>query len=130
MSAYVVSDSHISALVGAMARLTIININDAQEVQRVGQLLLDANIKSVQKRYPNEAFPLEPFVLSKKHFKQWVDPILVPVYFLKALECYAYQSDIPGDWMASEANRLLSQLRNSLIRKLPGYDSAPWGIDD
>jgi hypothetical protein len=122
MSAYVVSDNHISALVGAMANNGVFTPSSA-EIKRVGQLLLDANIDSVANRY-DEVGEVREFVLTKEflHRKE-------PIYYLKAAECYESQTEnIPG-WRETEASNLIESLRGQLIRKLPGYDQIKWGID-
>jgi len=49
---------------------------------------------------------------------------------LKAIACYAYQSSDWEDWERSRASAFCETLRFKLIGILPGYDAAPWGIED
>ena len=48
----------------------------------------------------------------------------------KAIDCYEYQSCEHAGWPRSEARALCAALRHRLIGELPGYDAAPWGIED
>jgi hypothetical protein len=49
---------------------------------------------------------------------------------LKAISCYEYQSCEHPGWRKSEAHAFCEALRDMAIGCLPGYDDAPWEIND
>ena len=49
---------------------------------------------------------------------------------LKALVAYEYQSCEHEQWSSSQAESFCDALRAVAITTLPGYDAAPWLIDD
>lgn len=52
------------------------------------------------------------------------------VVILKALACLEYQSCDWTGWEESLPNRIVRRIRGAAINALPGYDDAPWDIDD
>lgn len=50
------------------------------------------------------------------------------VVALKLIACFEYQSSDAPTWPDSEARKWCDALRNRLIRELPGYEAAPWGM--
>jgi len=99
-----------------------------QDADRIGEMLMLENVKSVNDRYedsddlpgPTDAYWLQKF----KHKPQQYQ--LTAVEGLKAINCYGYQSCEHEGWEASEAYRYCQALRASLIHNLPGYDAATW----
>lgn len=53
---------------------------------------------------------------------------LGPVALLKLVNCYEYQSCETPEWPQSEAFRFCETLRATLVHSLPGYEDAPWGL--
>jgi hypothetical protein len=54
-----------------------------------------------------------------------------PVVVLKAIDYYVYQTgDEPEEYEFSEAAGFMDYLRGVAGSKLPGYDKAPYGIED
>lgn len=51
---------------------------------------------------------------------------LDPVAILKAIDCYCYQSCEHDGWKASESRAFCDALRKRVIGWLDGYDDAPW----
>lgn len=94
-----------------------------QTAGRVGAMLMAENAASVNHRYDEED-PEEPYV-----FARYVKPI-EPVAILKAIDCYVYQTCEHPEWESSEAREFCDALRKRMIHQLPGYDAAPWGIED
>lgn len=134
MSAYVVDDEHIHLLLhaGIHHRLHGSPLGwlyadswrylHPENANEVGQMLIDANYKSVGYRYR------EPGIQSPVHYR-YSPPrtITYPiVQVLKAVNALAYQSDEFPEWGNSEAKAFLDSLQGAMIRLLPGYDEAPW----
>lgn len=104
--------------------------------QRVAYMLAVANVASVAHRYPDDT----PDTLPGRMDHWWTDPApvfditharpLSAVDGLAVINAYRYQAcELPG-WEGSEAAAFCDALRDALIRALPGYDDAPWTIDD
>ena len=145
MSAYIEDKAHIDALV-TLARWgpeRVISpdnswrssVGDSDgETSRIGQMLADENIKSVQYRYHGEALETLPGPADKSdlldyHYARGRS--LTAVEGLKALHGYQYQSCEHPDWEESEAYRWVERLHDALIRFLPGYAEADtWSISD
>lgn len=92
----------------------------------IGRALALANVQSMDACYNGRhtsaddyadalAFRCEPVTLD-------------PVTLIKQVHCYAYQScEAPG-WDSSWAKKFCAELESILIRNLPGYEAAPWGV--
>ncbi len=48
----------------------------------------------------------------------------------KAAGCYEYQSCEHTAWAVSPAREAVRKLLERLAEKLPGYEAAPWGVDE
>ena len=143
MSAFVLGKEHIAAMVrGAWASRDFSwydgaawHTLDYQTALGVGRMLLDANVRSVAYRYPDERIEDLPGPLSH----EWTEPFMdwyptrrcpSPVSLLKLISCYEYQScEVPG-FEQSEAYRFCQALRASAIGRLPGYEEGPWEWTD
>jgi hypothetical protein len=54
-----------------------------------------------------------------------------PVVVLKAVSCYRYQTaGDPEDFEVTEVCGFLDWLTAAAVRRLPGWDEAPWYIED
>jgi hypothetical protein len=131
MSAFVVSNKHISALVKAAhcsypgngpyyywhneSHFFLGNLED------IGQKLVDENLRSVNYRYDEQECP-EPFILTPT-------PDYPLAALLKACDCYEYQACETPDWRDTEAWAILDAIRSNIISRLPGYEEAEWHID-
>jgi hypothetical protein len=119
------------ALQGAPRRKAEFDTGD-----EVGQVLVDANVASIEYRYPdtighteNCPGPCEPY---------WVEPYawkggrrLTALQALAAINGFEYQACERPDWEDSEAYRLLESLKASLVHFIPGYRAAAdaaWAI--
>ena len=137
MSAWTVSKAHIDLLINAALRRRPggadygfswwngqerINLEEIGH-SAAGQMLWDENFTSVNSRYQEEnGAPAYNF---KQSF-QPTDPVVV----LKQISCFEYQSCEHDGWEKSEAKAFCDALRSKQINRLPGYDDAPWGVDD
>jgi len=122
MSAFVVSKSHIDALIQA-AMILRRDYIDFLKLDETGQMLWDENHKSVNSRYHEQtAVPVY-------HFPTFaVRPVLTPVEVLKAIACLEYQSCEHEGWGESQAKKWLAALSEAAISALPGYEAAAWEV--
>jgi hypothetical protein len=132
MSAFVVPDRHINALVSYASALGVrYSFGDqlfsvAGQEQEAAQLLYAANVRSVAYRYahiPEEADqdPNEPFKFVREKMVLANYP---PLVILKACDCYDYQACEVDDYYESQASALVNAIRKFTISKLPGYSDA------
>jgi hypothetical protein len=129
MSAFVVSDKHISALVSycVLKRVSyywnkgreVINADNANEI---AQKLYQENVKSVNYRY-KEGSNASP--MAYRFF------LTVPnaIGMIKLAQCLDYQSCETPEWADSEAKAILQAIIEDCIPALPGYNEAKWAID-
>lgn len=112
---------------------------DNERASEVGMMLWAENLASINYRYPDteedhESIPgpadFRPdHVISYAHKSvnlAGVDPAAL----LKVISCYDYQSCEHPGWRKSEAYAFCQALQAKLIDQLPGYNAAPWGIDN
>lgn len=143
MSAFVVSTQHIQYLVTTAKKFGTSGVGftwldpalkyhakldpfERAQLTRLGQVLLDANCKSVDVRYPNAEDVGVREVYA--HRGDWRGP-LDPVQVIKAVQCLDYQACESADWRESEACAILEALKSRAIDSLPGYDEAAWEIN-
>ena len=133
MSAFLVSRAHIDAMVSAAHALEPARFQ-RESLDDLGAMLWRENMRSLEALYgggaPDED-AVEGYAWSRTTPGRYgVMALQEIVRVLKAIDCYEYQSCEHGDWRTSEAREFCRMLRNSLISRLPGYDAAPWGIED
>jgi hypothetical protein len=99
----------------------------------VGQMLAEANARSVRYRYQDAdecgmldgwAEPHEPVIYRHALRPSGLRPTAIEG--LKIIACFEYQACEHPDWRESEALAFCRALRYALIACLPGYDAAPW----
>ena len=152
MSAFIVSEGHICALIAACHhprnlvqwrgesgtfrfRTTDGSTYcclDPESQDAVGRMLLAENIRSVAYRYPRDV-PGErpgPVPNPEPDLFQFRSPKRrpTPVEALRLLGCYEYQSCEREDWEQSEAWRFCRAAQEHLITTLPGYEDAAWEV--
>jgi hypothetical protein len=130
MSAFIVSDTHINALVRYASRhnvrafhgnpLAMFQVKDNE--QAAAELLLAENVKSVNYRYRDNE------VMSITYDRG--APILTAIQAIKAAQCLRYQSCECDDFEESIAFKLIEAIISDAIPRLEGYESAQWGISD
>lgn len=133
MSAFVVSNTHINAIVNftlvASPAFKLHGYSFQDEYrewpspEQLGQILLDENVRSVNARYGEHDEP-DTFV-----FTRTLKPISA-VAMLSALDCLEYQSCESYDWVDTLAHCLVEVMRSWTIHRLPGYAEAAWEIRD
>jgi len=134
MSAFVLGDAHITALVDLALRgphLTTAHrwANDNPSMTLAdgtltGRMLLRENERSVALRYREVPGDVEHYVYPEYPARERWRPSALEG--LKLLICYDYQSSESDNWEATEAYQWCDRLRHALTVSLPGYEDAPW----
>ena len=133
MSAYLVPDYHINALVSWAAGRHGSNAvsyywgGKHREVRndekRIASVLYAENVRSVNARYRG-ADPAHGFVFKR------VANVLNPIDVIKGCHGYGYQACEAEGYEESEAFAIVAAIAQSAIRSLPGYEeSNAWCID-
>lgn len=129
MSAYVVNNAHINAIVSWAGKhgVSVRHSNPkrawsvAGNEQATAELLLRENTASVNYRYGTSV----PVRYIEFNFKA---PNPRPIECIKAIHCLDYQSCEHEGWDTSLACALLREIASVAVRALPGYDAAPWEL--
>lgn len=142
MSAFLVKQAHIAYLVNAavyFARTSPYGLGwldpetqayhkldgyDRDQASRLGQVLWDANVKSVSARYRVERGATERY----EHAYARDQPLPRLVQVLKAVACLEYQACEYDGWERSEARAALEAIKGAAIHALPGYQEAQWEV--
>lgn len=130
MSAFIVTDSHINALVRYASRhkvgvsygATVMRLNAFDNEQAVAEILLGENVKSVNYRYRDNE------VMSITYDRG--APILTAIQAIKAAQCLRYQSCEHPEFENSLADKFIEAIIADAIPRLEGYDTAQWAIYD
>lgn len=138
MSCWMVSKTHIDALVTAAVRLDVMPGIDALSPENsiltpsdLGRWLWLANAASVKARYPNGWQDMLPDGgEAALEAYSWRQVTFEPVTLLKAVHCLRYQSCDISVYAGTWQDRTTRRIEAAIIRTLPGYDAAPWGLDD
>jgi hypothetical protein len=91
-------------------------------VQKVGQVLVDENFRSVNFRYNEDQKPYAFRIIQDKSY--------TPVEVISMCDCYNYQSCEAPLWKETEAYAIVNALRERAIRNLPGYAEAYWRLEE
>jgi hypothetical protein len=97
-------------------------------LQKIGQLLLEENYRSVDYLYGErsaEMFPREAHTA----YRHTELPPLTPIEIVKLCNGYCYQACETPDWPETEAYAIFNALRDRAIDLLPGYEEAAWEYD-
>lgn len=131
MSAFIVSKAHIHAILSTALDLHACGVTDDTATE-IGRRLLGENVRSVVHRY--RLAPLDPERSGYEQaaglyvFRYRSDVSLVTAAQLA--DSLEYQSCETDDYRSTQAAEFVSGLRSALLRRLPGYDAAPWCLDD
>lgn len=150
MSAFIVSKSHIDALIVLGLRLpyptasplrwsrvfNVWNSNTTGKLTHesqnaVGQMLVDCCVESVSARYKDSDLagglpgPTDEYY-KRAYIWESVTISPTPVQGLKLISCYEYQSCEHEGWHEAEGKSFCQSLRHKLITELPGYEGADW----
>ena len=130
MSAFIVTDSHINALVRYASRhkvgvsygATVMRLNAFGNEQAVAQILFEENVKSVNYRYGESETTQIDYDRGA--------PILTAIQAIKAAQCLRYQSCEHPQFEDSLASKFIEAIIADAIPRLEGYDTAQWAIYD
>ena len=149
MSAYIVDKDHIRFLVNSALWVAAYDRSyaftwyhekqvrklNSDNVDEIGQMLLDECGKSVSDRYPdlplmdlpgpNDAHWLIPYSHNLEDEPVTEEPWVAQLF--KSIDCYEYQSCEHPEWVHSSAKVFIEFLRIRATRMLPSYASAQWG---
>lgn len=148
MSAFMCSDRHL----GILAAYAVRNVLEAipydlrselerdgfehrpgatlRTISRVASMLASENLKSLAHRYPRDhhldaasydSFDIPATIETEAR-------LTLPLTIIKACHCYAYQASEHPGWQDSAARKLVDAIEAHAVRRLPGYDDAPWGL--
>lgn len=139
MSAYIVSDETITAIVQGLQRKDFSNsladpntgnaYHPRTNPQKVGQVLLNQNYRSVNCRYEDDENPHKFSMKYKTNEHGYRDDYTLGEMY-GSVRCYMYQACETPDWIGSdiyfEMCRLKDDLAEKMIAKLG--EEMPWGI--
>lgn len=117
MSAFVVSDNHISVLARYAVKHGLTSLN----VDKVGAMLHEENVRSVNHRYSEATQPEFTYNPSVANVTE--------IELIKLAHCLDYQSCEHDGWTTSGACELLRNIAEHASRRIPGYAEARWSLD-
>lgn len=134
MSCFICSDRHISALAAYAVRnhLSSPTVYTAAEQalpqdELLARRLSEANVKAFADRYEGRhAEDVEPF-----HFDRDGAALALcmsPVQVIKSAQCFECQACDGDDWDGSVLCAVVESIIGHAIKRLAGYEDAPWGI--
>jgi len=133
MSAFVVNEAHVKALVAYYASRKY-SRKTPEEATEIARELMRENIRSVSFRYPQDRprelpgpIPTPEADMIEFGYAEIAHPsVQDPVAILKMCACLEYQSCETPDYRETKAYDLLNRIRHGAIADLPGYDQAQW----
>tara|TARA_R100000654_G_scaffold57065_1_gene83492 strand:- start:166 stop:621 length:456 start_codon:yes stop_codon:yes gene_type:complete len=129
---------HIGVLANAMSRADIRINGHRLHPQEMAVALANANYASIEARYPGQwdlmggGCSLIAFRAQCAREATRPDPNLKPIDLIKMAQGFAYQACEHEGWMQASFNgdyigeHHIQQFIGHMIRKMPGYDDAPW----
>lgn len=114
MSAYIVNDNTINAVLGFADEYTLRKF-ECQTRDQLGQILLNENYRSVNYRYGEDA---QPPVFA---YRRYTVPAVAAA---QHLQCFEYQACETPDWERTTAFRLCADLRSKICERLVSESGA------
>lgn len=130
MSVFIVNQHHINVLVTTLRRGRRDGIwinelyfdpNNPNDMQSIGQTLLEENYRSYCCRYSERL--TTPVFEYNAHTR-----VYAPIQVIKAAHCYEYQTCESLTWKESLAKEIIDHIISVCTHRLPGYDEAAWEI--
>jgi hypothetical protein len=124
-------DEHFDYLVSAAFAFQIV---DGRHADDLSEMLRAENARSVSYRYPGytgNPSPTPPRVLRRPRITRSIfsgNPVAELSKLIKQCHCYEYQACEHPEWEGSAARKFVRRIEREAIRRLPGYEAAPWGI--
>jgi hypothetical protein len=126
MSCYIVSESHLSALVRYACTQNLNVYNDHGKVYAPGEeqeavnFLDAANTNAYNERYKES----EPQGASYRPEA----PLPSHIEVIKLASCFDYQASDWSQYPGSDAERFIRHIERHAVRQLPGFKEATWEI--
>lgn len=134
MSAFIVGDDHVNALVTYAMLKRVSYYHDGKRfkivsdnAEEVGRILMDENVRSVAYRYCGRIDDDAKNSGAAYRFRLF-PPNTPALYILKGCHCFAYQASETDDWETTRAHSIIAAIEAQAMYDLPGYDDAPWEI--
>ena len=137
MSAYIVSNMTISAIVDGIALVdeySYIGKLARKDPKKVGQMLLDENYRSVNERYDEDDKPYEFKFVSGE--PGWSEEFMTPHHFtygqvLGSANCYEYQTCEYEGYDKTETWEAVERMKKNLFERMCHEIgmAVPWGAD-
>lgn len=141
MSAFVVENNHINAILNYLHEhskkntckyVSNYNLTDHEDLTKIGQILLDENIRSVAFRYKAKTeLIFADFATSQQQKFDFVlnqKQKFTSIQILKALHCLEYQSCESPCFKSTQAYELIHEIEYITICNLQGYAEAEWTL--
>lgn len=127
MSAWIVSKHHVDVIVDGAIRLGII---EQAESVKVGRMLTNANKRSIQARYGEDAADAANV---QTYWYTTPRETVSDVVLLVQVKCYNYQTCEIWEYEKTTAYRFVQKMERALAmlgvtRESDGYSDAPWGV--
>lgn len=140
MSAFMCSDDHLRVIaIVATYRHSAYRHSGAVDLAAANDAIKDlwnANCASLRERYgarAGEHFPaietVPPSVSTVDFTRLDRARSLAPVTVIKLTQSFEYQACEARTWPESEGYRVTQAALANAIRRLPGYDDAPWALE-
>ncbi len=130
MSAFICSPDHISALVrfACVNKVTFYVGNPSRSLgagneQEIVDILYAENVTSVNYRYSHHEQEPTTGCVYNPNAKR-----ISPVEAIKLASSLDYQSCEHPEWESSIAHEIVESIKSEAIRRLAGYDAAPWSM--
>ena len=127
MSAFQVSDKHITALIAAFNGACVHGQTkiDERTAPLFGQMLMLTNYHSVVATYGGRhEFDMPEFRLDTREFNTH----RVHIEQLKLLQCYMHNSGTAPGWKDTPAYDWACQLQSRIISRMEGWEAAAYSI--
>lgn len=135
MSAFMCSEKHLTVLASYALRFNLYGAGGISPEQPNREILAAAfrllareNGRSLDARYPGDSAKdsIELLRPSKGGAAEFLD--FPAVAIVKLCHCYAYQACEHRGWAESFAKKLVDTIEAHAVRRMPGYEQAPWGL--
>lgn len=133
MSAYLVTPRTIKAMVQYIGDVDLGRYHHCT-MDEAAEMLYDENMRSLGARYGDATSSVEKGKYLKEVVGKGWEYCALPdekaIDLIKIAKCYQYQTCEHKGHEESKAWKISDAVISRAIRKLPGYDEAPWGLRD
>ena len=131
MSVMILSNNHINAIVqyaeycklGFWFKNNYYQINNKNDAAEIAKRLMNANIKSYNKRYNDNALLIEKFKFGF-NYKYW----LTGIALYKICDAYAYNTCEMPLWDGSIEKAFIEAVKKEALQRSEEYNQSQWTI--